>query len=155
MSTRLRKEIEIQMSELRRFIETYDELLGKEYPGDPGDVLTIALAAILHSFYTGIEGIFKRIAKRIDESLPKSADYHSRLLEMMTRPGSRRPPVISESLSRTLRQYMDFRHMFRHAYANYLVWDRMEPLVHECKNTFHQFESELTNFLKKIETPEQ
>ncbi|MDP2983721.1 MAG: hypothetical protein Q8O92_10380 [Candidatus Latescibacter sp.] len=155
MSTILRKEIEIQLAELRHFIETYDKLLGNEYKGDPGDIVTIALAAILHSFYTGIEGIFKRIAKRIDETLPKGTDYHARLLEMMSKPSSQRPQVISESLSRTLKQYMDFRHMFRHAYANFLVWDRMEPLVYECKNSFHQFEAELMDFLKKIETPEQ
>lgn len=155
MSTRLRKEIDIQMSELRRLIEKYDELFGKEYQDDPGDIVTIALAAILHSFYTGIEGIFKRIAQRIDESLPKGEDYHARLLETMTRSSSRRPPVISESLARTLRQYMDFRHMFRHAYANYLVWNRMEPLVRECRQTFHLFEAELTNFLNEIETIEK
>jgi hypothetical protein len=155
MSTILRKEIEIQLAELRHLIETYDKLLGNEYISDPGDVVTIALAAILHSFYTGIEGIFIRIAKRIDESLPKSADYHARMLEMMVKPGKRRPQVISESLSRKLKQYMDFRHMFRHSYANFLVWDRMEPLVHECKNTFYQFETELTDFLKKIETQDQ
>jgi hypothetical protein len=155
MSTRLRKEIEIQLAELRLLIEKNDELLGNEYRGDPGDVMVYAFAAILHSFYTGIEGIFKRIAKRIDESVPRGEDFHARLLERMTHSTNRRPAVISGVLARTLKSYMDFRHMFRHAYVYFLVWDRMEPLVRECRNTFHQFEAELKNFLNEIETIEQ
>jgi hypothetical protein len=87
--------------------------------------------------------------------MPRGEDSHARLLERMTHTTSRRPAVLSESLARTLKSYMDFRHLFRHAYANYLAWDRMEPLARECEQTFHRFETEVMHFLNEIETTAQ
>ena len=54
---------------------------------------------MLHSFYTGVENIFKRIALEIDGELPSGDYWHRQLLERMTEPGMSRPAVISAELS--------------------------------------------------------
>jgi hypothetical protein len=56
------------------------------------------LATMLHSFYTGIENIFKRIALEIDGNIPSGFASHSDLLTIMTHSNANRPPVISETL---------------------------------------------------------
>ena len=95
-----------------------------------------ALAALLHSFYTGIENIFKRISATLDNGPPGGPFWHVELLNSMTRCTTSRPAVISHELCKTLRQYLDFRHVFRHAYAFDLQWSKMAPLVSECRMTF-------------------
>ena len=70
----------------------------------------------------------------------------------MSRPGNRRPAVISMPLHSVLRAYLDFRHVFRHAYAFELKWGKMEVLVLECEKTLRLLESELDAFLKSLES---
>jgi hypothetical protein len=90
-----------------------------------------ALAAMLHSFYTGIENVMKRIALRIDGGLPEGPAWHTRLLDR-------------------LRTYMAFRHMFRHTYSFELRWDHMKPLVSECQDILRQFEEQVEKFLHDL-----
>lgn len=61
---------------------------------------------MLHSFYTGVENIFKRIAVEIDNNLPGGAFWHSELLDLMMQPGASRPPVISVDLRARLKEYL-------------------------------------------------
>ncbi len=93
------------MAELRLLIGKNNELIGTYFHGESGDIAIYAFAAILHSFYTGIEGIFTRIAKKIDESVPGGNDSHARLLERMTKTTNRRPAVLSEDLAKNLKSY--------------------------------------------------
>jgi hypothetical protein len=83
----------------------------------PDPIELSALAAVLHSFYTGIENIFKRVAVTLDEGLPQGDVWHRRLLDSMASGTTKRPAVITKPLRDTLRGYLDFRHVFRHAYT--------------------------------------
>ncbi|MGH9470949.1 MAG: hypothetical protein ACRD1N_11490 [Terriglobia bacterium] len=109
----------------------------------------MALAALLHSFYNGIENILKRIAIEVDGAVPSGEFWHRDLLDAMMRPGVSRPAAISEEVGGRLSEYLNFRHFFRHAYTFDVRWDRMRVLVSDCKPTFHRFESELQNFLRQ------
>ena len=40
--------------------------------------------AMLHSFYSGAERIFREIARTVDASMPESVDWHRRLLRQMS-----------------------------------------------------------------------
>ena len=84
-----------------------------------------ALAAMLHSFYTGIENIFKRVAVEIDGEPPTGDFWHRQLLDRMACPRRDRPAVISKTLKDKLRTYLEFRHVFRHAYTFELRWEKM------------------------------
>lgn len=105
------------------------ELLDKCREKPPAGIELTALAAFLHSLYTGIENLFRRIAIELDGELPRESDWHRRLLRSMTRPAAERPAVISEALHDQLLGYLDFRHLFRNLYLFRLEWERIEALV--------------------------
>ena len=154
MSSELKSEIEFEIEELRKLLSMFSNLRQKVSQSIPNDTEIVALAAFLHSFYSGMENIFKRILINMKETLSHGESWHIDLLERMTQSDERRSAVISMQLYKTLLKYLGFRHMFRHAYTFHLNWERMEPLVRECEDTFHAFENELTLFVEEIKGKE-
>ncbi|HEB29693.1 MAG TPA: hypothetical protein ENI15_02315 [Spirochaetes bacterium] len=91
--------------EVRNELELLDELLSshlilikKVQNNTPDQIELSAAAALLHSFYNGIENIFKRIAIRIDGTLSSSDYWHHELLKQMRDSHRKRKAVISDSL---------------------------------------------------------
>ncbi len=150
MWDRLRRQIAVERQLMNRLLESHKELRDRCLQAEPGPVEISALAAMLHSFYTGLENAFKRIAVHIDGGVPRGPTWHSQLLDRMAEATERRPPVISAELGDRLRAYMAFRHMFRHAYSFDLHWGHMKPLVSECQEVFRQVEGQLELFLDRI-----
>jgi hypothetical protein len=52
---------------------------------------------------------------------------NSTLLKSMASPGARRDAVISLAMASRLKDYLEFRHVFRSIYTFLLTWDRMAP----------------------------
>jgi hypothetical protein len=150
VSDRLRKQIAVERMQLSRLTQTYLSLIEKCKQAPPEFVEISALSAFLHAFYTGIENIFKRVVVELGESLPEGEFWHQKLLELMTIPTSHRPALISEEFRGKLRNYLDFRHVFRHAYTFDLQWPKMKELVMECPKTLHQLEDDLDKFLAAL-----
>ncbi len=73
MSPRLRKQIEVERQQLRQLLETHDPLLTRCASSSPDATELLALAAMLHSFYTGIESTFRRISIELDGAFPRFA----------------------------------------------------------------------------------
>ncbi len=140
------KKVNLELALLHELLDTYRPLLEKGRQAEPDHTEMAALAAVLHSFYTGIENIFKRIGQEIDDFVPSGESSHAILLGRMALPTDARPAVISEDLRRRLRYYLDFRHMFRHAYATELKWRKMSDLVLHCEETLDRLEKELKAF---------
>ncbi len=63
-------------------------------------------------------------------------------------PGRARPAVVSGELAERLDDYLQFRHLFRHAYSFDLRWDSMNTLVLGCEETLRRLERELDQFLE-------
>jgi hypothetical protein len=147
----LKEEIEFELGELRRQTACYSELLEQVRERKPNETEIMACAALLHAFYMGIENIFKRICRRLDESLPHGDSWHVELLMGMTKPTNARPAVISESLFVHLRGYLGFRHLFRNLYTFHLNWNRMEPLVKMIEEVREKVEKELIQFIREME----
>lgn len=61
-----------------------------------------------------------------------------------------RPRVISENLYKTLLDYKNFRHFFRHAYLFELDWNKMRELVEDFEKNIDQFEMEIRKFIAAI-----
>ncbi len=150
MSNRLRKQVEAEHEQLRRLLATHEPLVRKCADSEPDAIELSALAAMLHSFYTGIENIFRRVQLELGEELPQGPGWHRQLLHAMTRSGRSRPPVISSGLEESLRDYLAFRHVFRQAYAFQLKWARMSQLVLRCEATLAWLEKELGAFLDTL-----
>ena len=77
-------EIDFERRQLRRLIETYAELIAGCQANCPTVAEKAALAAILHSFYTGVENIFKRVAIALDGGSPQGSFWHSDLIKSMS-----------------------------------------------------------------------
>lgn len=150
MWDKLRKQVALERMQLNRLLNIHRSLAKKSAVNPPDAVECSALAAMLHSFYTGVENIFKRIAVECDGQAPKGSGWHQALLDAMTKPGPHRPPVISDALRESLEAYLEFRHVFRQAYAFELRWEKMTDLVRDCENTWRQLQSELDKFVGAI-----
>ena len=62
-----------------------------------------SVALNLHSFYSGLERIFEKLASTIDGEVPNAANWHQELLaQMQTEIPSVRPAVISSQLKEAL-----------------------------------------------------
>ena len=103
---------------------------------------------MLHSFYNGVENIFKRTTLELGDRLPASEFWHKELLDSMTQVTRNRKHMLSPGLRGRLKEYMEFRHVFRHAYNFDLHWDRMKTLVLGCEETLQMVEGELDRFFE-------
>lgn len=150
MWDKLRKQIAVERKQLNRLFEIYHPLIARVEDRPPDFVELPALATVLHSFYTGIENLFKRITLACGDPMPGGPSSHQTLLDAMVEAGPQRPAVISPSMRDTLDAYRDFRHMFRHAYGFILDWSRMAPLVRDAEDTWSRLDVELQAFLDKL-----
>jgi hypothetical protein len=144
----LRRQIAVEQEQINRLLEIHRPLLRQCQNVAPNGIELSALAALLHSFYTGVENIFKRVAFDLDRHLPSGQTWHRDLLEQMARGGEHRPAVISQALRGTLREYLQFRHVFRSAYSFDLDWEKMSGLVLNCEDVWRRLEAEMTTFLQ-------
>ena len=101
----------------------------------------------MHSFYTGVENIFKRVAVELDGQPPQGEAWHRDLLRRMKETETHRPALLSTELHDTLRDYLRFRHVFRNAYSFDLDWQKLSPLVLHLEATFRQLETALDKFV--------
>ena len=148
MSDKLRKQIAIELQQLNHLLDVHRPLLDQCTSEAPSEIEISALAAMLHSFYTGIDNILKRFVLESGDGLPAGEAWHRELLDAMTNPGSARAAVISILLRDRLRDYLRFRHVFRQAYSFNLRWDKMTTLVLGCDETLRLLEAELGDWLR-------
>lgn len=152
MSPELREEVELQLAMMRQDLERFAAARHEAASTPPDPVRLSALAAMLHSFYNGVENIFKRIAIHCDGGPPRGESSHAALLELVAKEQPHRPAALSASLAGTLREYMRFRHVFRYAYNFQIRWKDMANLVAGCEIVLDQLEKELRAFLKVTES---
>ena len=112
--------------------------------------------SILHDFYSGIEKIFERISLAVDNNFPQGEKWHIILLSQMAKSyGDIRPAVISENLYEKLKEYLKFRHLFRHIYGFELKWERIKPLVLSMPDVFHNLKKDIRKFMDYLEADKQ
>ncbi len=144
---RFRKQQAAERAQLHRLLAGADPLLSKCRETPPSEIELSALAAVLHSFYNGVENIFKRVLVEIDRETVGGEAWHRDLLLRMTQAKPERPAVLSHDLHEVLLDYQGFRHFFRHAYAFDLDWQKMSPLVFRLNETLRQLEVAVDAFL--------
>lgn len=150
MSAKLHKQVVLERKQINQLFEFHRSHMQKATAARPDTSDCLALATMLHSFYTGVENVFKRIAVGCDGGPPEGAGWHQALLESMTEAGRGRPPVISPALAESLAPYLEFRHLFRHGYSFDLRWEKMADLTLHCEQVWRQTEAELQKFLDAI-----
>jgi len=146
----IKGKIEFELKQLEKLNRLNSSLLKRIKNKKPNQIELLAFSSLLHSFYTGIENIFKRIGQEIDNKLPSNSGWHQKLLERMVKSTSTRPPVISKELKEELAEYLAFRHIFRNLYSFELDWKKIKPLVVKLKSVLKNFNEEIDSFLKKL-----
>ena len=68
------EQVAVEQAEIDQLFEAYQAAISKSLQMEPDFIELSALATMLHSFYTGIENIFKRVALEIDGDIPSGCD---------------------------------------------------------------------------------
>ncbi len=150
MSSKLRKQIDVEWAMLHQLLEDHSPLLQKCCVVAPDRIEVSALAAMLHGFYCGLENVLKRISVETNEPLSKTPGWHKELLGAMTRSSAKRPAVLTIGTACIVREYLEFRHFFRSAYPFQLRWERMAHLACDCEKTLQCFQNEVETFLLEM-----
>ncbi|MDB9419863.1 nucleotidyltransferase family protein [Microcystis aeruginosa] len=143
-------QIQQELSELNNLVQKNQQLLQKFNRTQDEDYLgTIALN--IHSFYTGVERIFKQIAQTIDGSVPDTPDWHWQLLRQMSSPViSKRSPVIDVKTRDLLENYCSFRHVIRNIYSFNLQPEPVQKLAEDLPYCFDLLQQDLQNFTEEM-----
>jgi predicted nucleotidyltransferase len=139
---------EDELASLQRVVESTEEAL-VSLSKYPSQFELHGLAAYLHQFYTGVEGIFERIVVGLQEGLPRGEYWHVDLLNQMAEEqAGERPAVIDAPLHARLREYLRFRHFFRHAYGYTLKWSQMRWKAENLSDTLTMLRDQLHIFFE-------
>lgn len=142
--------IEDELTTLERIVEHTEEGLAM-LSDPPGQFELHGLAAYIHQFYTGVESIFERIVVYLGEEMPRGEYWHVDLLNQMVEEREAiRPPVLDEPLRARLKEYLDFRHFFRHAYGYTPEWVKMRPLAEGMGRTQASLREQLERFFGRL-----
>jgi len=110
-----------------------------------------AIASILHEFYNGVERIFQRITIGLGEGLPQGSNWQAGLLvQVAAAREEMRPAVIDEPLRARLKDYLDFRHFFRHAYGYTLEWNQLRWKAERLSDTLTMLRDQLHAFFDAL-----
>lgn len=108
-----------------------------------------AVAGMLHELYNGVERILERIAVSLGEGMPQGSYWHADLLtQMAIARGTGRPEVVDEPLRARLKDYLDFRHFFRHAYT--LEWSQLRWKAERLAVTLTMLREQLRLFFERL-----
>lgn len=145
----LKELVEIEIANLGRLCREMDELLSSGVE-KKGSFEVRAAGSILHDFYCGAERIFERVALTMDKNIPSGLNWHTDLLlRMGDAIEGIRNNVISGQLKENLKEYLRFRHLFRHIYGFELKWERIKPLCLQLNGIFDSLKKEIEEFLSR------
>ena len=143
-------EIEFQISEIDRLFSEYKLFFENMNYESPDIVQITVIANILHSFYNGVEKIFERILKDIDNYIPTGNKTHQEILNHIYKENENRPNIINNDTYISLNEYLGFRHFFRHSYSFQFKWEKMKPLNDNLFKTWHELKEQLNKYLQYL-----
>jgi hypothetical protein len=130
--------------------EVEDARVKLDDPGCPR-LSVYGVAALLETFYTGVEKALRRIAASMG-GMPDGASWHRQLLhDAELELPKLRPAVLDHQTVRALDPYLAFRYRFRNLYLFDLDAALMVPLVTGIKGVWAQTERDLLAFAQRLE----
>ncbi len=143
-----KEKINLEISKIDTLVSKSSLLLTKCQHSEPDFFDLNAAGSILHSFYNGLESIFKLIHKATDNTPLTSTMWHSELFHSMFKESEKRNTVLSQDLEEPLKEYLGFRHVFRHSYGYELDWERLNPLFSGMPEIWQRIKTCFEEFLK-------
>lgn len=144
-----KEKIYLEISKIDNLVSKSSILLQKCRTKEPDFFDLNAMGSILHSYYNGIESIFKLIYKSSEDKPLTSNIWHSELFQSMFEKSENRETVLSQDLKEPLKEYLGFRHVFRHSYGYELDWERLNPLFCGMSEIWTKVKSCIVSFLNR------
>ncbi|MBQ2206625.1 MAG: hypothetical protein II413_05405 [Treponema sp.] len=94
-----------------------------------------------------MESIFKLINKAFDNKALTNTMWLSELFHSMFEKTTNRNPVLPKELSNSLKEYLGFRHVFRHSYGYELDWERLNPLFSGMSESWKAIRTYIIKFI--------
>jgi len=152
LNNELEKEIYFEISEIDKLFEEGKPLLDLlKIKENPDFIEKIAGGSFLHSVYNGIEKSIILIYKKISEEIPNDIDWHKKLFEKTFISSKNYPAIFNNEYKTQLRNYMKFRHFFRHTYGHKIDLKKLKPLIFEVEPLWEKVKNDLNNFVKSLE----
>ncbi len=143
-------DIDADMTLLKKELESIERKLSRlktEHDRENIDSHNKAIAASLHSLYSGYENIIERIIRAIDGDAPLGSQYHLALLKRSMNPVEGvRPPILSVETFQLLDELRTYRHKFRNIYLYLLSTKRIGDLAQTGIRSFGLFERDIKAF---------
>jgi hypothetical protein len=73
----LKEQLEVEQAQLRQLFEIHRPLLERCRVQGPDAIELSALGAFLHSFYTGVENLFRRVTLELGSRMPQGEAWTS------------------------------------------------------------------------------
>lgn len=109
------------------------------------------IATDLADIYNGFARIFERIAREVDEHLPRGDRRHKNLLDQMANKRTERPHVISEESLERLNNLLNFRHKVNNIYKTELKYGNTLVPAETIDKLFTTVSQELNTFSALLE----
>ncbi len=109
------------------------------------------IALSISRFYSGLENIFRRVAREIDGRVPKGEDWQKALLVQMTQAHLSRPPVISPETAEKLHPILRFRHRFNNSYLFEIKRKKTLRNARQVCTMFDSVSEQLDKFVACVE----
>ena len=113
-----------ELQQIQTELRVIHRIVGKQMRLGRDEVKLRAAASSLQSIYNGIEKMIGLVLKDKGQSPKDGPASHADLLT-----AARNFGVLSEELSRSLRDLMAFRHFFRHSYGFMIDNELLNPLI--------------------------
>ena len=114
----------------------------------------LEIARYLYDFYRQLENIFERIAREIDQAVPKGTEWHKNLLQQMAEPGTTRSPILSQKTCAELQELLGFRHVYLYIYGPKLDYEKMLENARRVNAVFPNVSKELEVFITWLKQEE-
>jgi uncharacterized protein YutE (UPF0331/DUF86 family) len=99
-------------------------------------------AAIIHSFYNGVENVLKQLVISKGIGIPQGPSWHIDLITICVS-----NKIISQPTSDMLKEYLSFRHFFSHAYSFDVDEARIAPLLEKIRDVYNSFVKDISKIL--------
>lgn len=110
-----------------------------------------AVAASLHSVYSGYENVLERIIRAVDGDMPLGTQFHLMLLKRArTEIEGVRPAILSAEAYTLIDELRTYRHKFRNIYLYLLSAKRIADLAQIGIKSFEAFERDINAFKRYL-----
>jgi len=136
----LEEDVAIEFLSMETTVKELQALRRDVAQREPAAREVAAAGLFLANFYSGVEGILKRLARYHRVPVPSGERWHVRLARCFCEPPRRGLPcLLDNQLATDLAAYRRFRHVVYHGYGFRLRWDDLLPGIERAADVLARF----------------